>query len=140
MSNAIRSIQLQRLRNEEHLEFHAEFVKLAGEYTLSETFSALLAIYQERYDELDAALEVIRKSVYTGQMRAADRQRKRTFRRLRFAVGEFGHDANPEKQLAGERLGNIIEHYGNLSRGPRAEKTAAMANMLEDLREKGAAD
>ncbi|MDR2981082.1 MAG: DUF6261 family protein [Puniceicoccales bacterium] len=111
-----------------------------NEYNISEIFESLVQTYNGHYDNLDVAMEVVRRSVYTGQMRVADQQRKSAYRRLRVAAFEFTKEDDPNKRLAAERIANIIRHYGNFATGPRAERTYALTNMLQDLREKCAVD
>ncbi|MDR2981469.1 MAG: DUF6261 family protein [Puniceicoccales bacterium] len=139
MKNTINQVMFARLRNEEHFGFHSEFVKLANEYSLSEAFEALMAIYNEHYDELGAAMEVVRTSSVTRQMVSVDNLRIAAYRRIRSAVrGHLCH-AEAEKIEAAERVNDIIRHYGNVPRMSRDKRTYTVQNMLEDLREKVAA-
>ncbi|MDR2980995.1 MAG: DUF6261 family protein [Puniceicoccales bacterium] len=126
------------LRNEEHLGFHSEFAKLVNEHDLSQAFQDLVAVYNGHYDDLDVAVEIIRRSVYTGQMIAADRQRNATYQRLRDAVRGFTRHADSAKRLAATKLHNVVRHYGNLIRMSRDKKTYAMMSMLQDLRSEAA--
>jgi hypothetical protein len=135
MPNKIRNIALYELRNEAHFGFHSEFVKLVSEYELTEAFQALVDSYMGYYDELDSALKIIRRSIYTGQMAAANRQRHLTFRRCCTTVEGFLQHSDPEKRLAAERLNNIIRtYYRELFGGSYDEKTYAFHNMLQDIR------
>ncbi|MDR2982812.1 MAG: DUF6261 family protein [Puniceicoccales bacterium] len=141
MNNEISELNLSRLRNEEHFGFHSEFTKLANECSLSETFVGLLQVYEKHYDELNASLEVVRKSVLTGQLEEADIRRNGIFRSLQAATRGYLRHPDLEKQLSARRLCNIIRHYGrNVMSGTRENRTYAITNMLRDLRATPATD
>jgi uncharacterized small protein (DUF1192 family) len=140
MLNHIRKLELTRLHNEEHFGFHSEVSKLISESNLSETFSKLVSNYNEYYDEYDVAMEIARKSEFTDDLLIADRRRLRTFRSFRSAVEGFFYHFDETKQRAGKRLDNIIRVYGRLARLNRDKRTYALMNLLQDMRDKGAAD
>ncbi|MDR2980807.1 MAG: DUF6261 family protein [Puniceicoccales bacterium] len=140
MKNTIRTVEFSRLRNEEHFEFHFEFKQLVSECVLTGAFQSLVSIYRQSFEELNDSLEVIRKSIYTGQMVTADKWRDATYRRIRFAVEEFQHHFDPEKCLAAEKVFIVIRHYGDISRAARDNKTSAFMNMIQDLRDKRIGD
>ncbi|MDR2980955.1 MAG: DUF6261 family protein [Puniceicoccales bacterium] len=140
MENIVKNVRLTRLRNEEHFGFHAEFVKVTSDYSLSEAFVSLLAIYQGHYDELDDALEVVRQSAFTKQVKEADALQLYTYRRLRSAVRGFLRHSETPKRRAAERVIAIIRHYGNLAHMSRDKRTYGITHMLGDLRDQVSAD
>ncbi|MDR2981609.1 MAG: DUF6261 family protein, partial [Puniceicoccales bacterium] len=128
------------LRNEEHFGFHSEFAKLANEYTLTEAFVALVARYNARYDELNDALEITRTSSFTRQLVTADLLRISAYRRLRTAVRGHLRYTDPAKNEAAWRIYDIFRQYGNLAQSARDKRTYGLTNLLEDLRERTAAE
>ncbi|MDR2980936.1 MAG: DUF6261 family protein [Puniceicoccales bacterium] len=140
MRNKIKTIALSRLRHEEHFGLHDKVAKLVNEYNLSEIFSALVEIYNDRYDELDTALEIIRRSVHTAQLQELDQKRRKTFRGLRTTVASYLRHFESAKCQAAIRVHNILWHYRTLMRKSRNERTASLTNMLQDLQDGASAD
>ncbi|MDR2981026.1 MAG: DUF6261 family protein [Puniceicoccales bacterium] len=140
MRNNIRAIGLNRLRNEEHFGFHSEFVKLVGEYEINATFQGMVSVYSDHYGVLDAAMEITRRSDFTSDLETADHRRVQTFRSFRLSVNGFLYHFDPAKQAAGRKLNNTIRQYGRFDRMPRDERTYAMTNLLQDIRDKRAAE
>jgi hypothetical protein len=126
----ITRFRYEHLRNETHVEFHtnvnALFVKYTPEALGIET---LYPPYKTLFDEEVAALDVIRRSELTAEIRAKDHERDRIYRGLAGSVKACRDHFDPAKRQAAEKLEVILEHYGNIARKRLDEKTAA----IEDL-------
>ncbi|MDR2982928.1 MAG: DUF6261 family protein [Puniceicoccales bacterium] len=133
--NEIKTITLAHLRNEEHFGFHTKIMQLIGENALSETFRSIATIYGRRYNALHDCLEMIRKSVYTAQLLAADNKRCKTFCGLRTVVEGCLLHFDPARQMAAIRVDNILRHYRAVVKKTRNEKTALLINLLQELRD-----
>lgn len=132
----IKKIDLNRLRNEEHFQFHTDFNAL----TESNTPSALgieagFAAYQPLYNDESEALDLIRRSAVTADISAADALRDRTFRGLRDTVKSATSHFLVEKQQAALHILVVLDHYGDLARKSYDEETAAIGSLIGDLAE-----
>lgn len=130
----INSIYLQRLRNEEHFEFHTEFKALIVKHYIKELNEPLYSRYVIDYNMLDAALEIIRKSVRTDDLVQADSKRDETFYGLRHAVESAIRHFDADKRHAAQYLDNIFDHYGNIATVSRDQQTASIYNLIQELR------
>jgi hypothetical protein len=123
------------LRVEEWFRLHSEFsglVVLCGVDVLN--MERLFPPYEILYKEADELLEVLRKSFITADTQSADRQRERIFRGLRNAAKSYQYTPDAEKQTAGAKVSAVIRKYSSaILKGSRAEKTAAIDNLLQDL-------
>ncbi|MDR2388654.1 MAG: DUF6261 family protein [Tannerellaceae bacterium] len=123
------------LRIEEWFRMHTEFyglVKLCGVDVLN--MERLFPPYEILYKEGDELLEILRKSFITADTQSADRLRGRIFRGLRNAAKSYQYTPNTEKQNAGAKVNAVIRKYSSaILKGSRAEKTAAIDNLLQDL-------
>jgi hypothetical protein len=140
MSYRISPIKLTNLRNEEHFGFHSELIKLVGNYSINETFQEMRSVYLGHYKELDAVMEMPRKSDFTSELAEVDAKRNETFRSFRLVVEGFTHYFEEAKRRSAVRLNNILHLYGNLPEMPRDARTYAMANMLQDMQARGSSD
>lgn len=130
----IKKLDLSRLRNEEHYQFHTDFNAL----TVSTTPIALgievaYAVYQPLYNNEGEALDIILRSAVTNDIATADALRDRTFRGLRDAVKSAASHFLVEKQQAASRIQLVLDHYGNLIHKSYDEETAALNSFIGDL-------
>ncbi|MDR2810985.1 MAG: DUF6261 family protein [Tannerellaceae bacterium] len=123
------------LRNEGWFRFHTEFFALAtlcGVDIL--TIDFLFSTYETLYKEADGLLELLRKSFVTTDTVAADRLRDSQYRGLRDAVKANLHSLDADTQAAAVKVSAVIGKYNSIiTKGARADKTAAIDNLLQDL-------
>lgn len=134
-------LSLSLLRNEEHVQFHTDFKSLvetsnAAKLKIEEGFAAYLPIYN---DELEA-LDIIRKSAITDDIAQADTLRDSIFRGMCDAVKSALRHFSPDVQKSASCLNVVLDHYGNVTKKPYDEETAAINSMLIDLNTKNPAD
>ena len=137
----INELSLQRLKNEEHFQFHADFKGLVLTFNpatlkVDAAFAAYLPIFSNESD----ALDVIRKSMLTNDIAEADDLRDSTYIGLSDAIKSAGRHFRPEVQQAASRLQVIIGNHSNLIRKSYDEETAAINSLINDFNTIGAAD
>jgi hypothetical protein len=129
-------IKLNHLHNEEWFEFYTDFkerVKHFGENKIG--IEKLFGRFLPLYGKVDKLLLVLRKSVYTKEMEAADRQRDEFFRGFYGMVKSSQKQPDASKQKAADRLYNLLNGYKKtVLSGNHAAESAAIYNLLQDLR------
>jgi len=129
------SIELSKMRNDEHFQFHTEFIKLvtrsgAANLKVEAPFEAYLQFYRRA----DEALKKIPKSALTEEIHKADKRRDKAFRGLvdknRASLKHF----RLEVQEAAKRLSILFKTYGKLGSKPLNEQTSGVYNMMQELR------
>ncbi|MDR2627530.1 MAG: DUF6261 family protein [Dysgonamonadaceae bacterium] len=125
-------IKFSCLRNEEWFQLFTEFRDLALESGASALdITALFAVFMTLYGQADEALDLIRKSLDTDLMEAADMKRDHTYRGLTDAVKSCLNHFDVGKKRAAEDLNTVIEHFGNLAAKPGNEETAGIYNLVQ---------
>jgi hypothetical protein len=134
MTNLIIRLNFTQLRNETHVECNENVDRLIDQYDPS-TLGILpqYQIYQPLFAEEVAALDVIRKSEYTGEIHEQDLRRDSIFRGFDEAVQSAQHHFVPEKQEAAKRITVVIEHYGNIAAKNYDQETAAIDDLIREL-------
>lgn len=130
----IKKLKITNLRNEEHYQFQTDFKSLVETkdpiaLNIEADFNAYLPLYANE----DEALDIIRKSILTEDISAADTLRDNTFRGLSDAVDSAMHHFMPEKRVSASRIQLLFDHYGNVGQKSYDEETAAISSLLEDL-------
>ncbi|MDR1646333.1 MAG: DUF6261 family protein [Tannerellaceae bacterium] len=135
-------IPIRNLHNEELFNLLVELRDLierfdAGKIGIEKLFLQLLVLL----DKADKLLIVLRKSVYTKDIEAADKKRDKLVRGLINLVKAMQNQPSAAMQKAAERLFNLLREYREpILRGTYVEESAALYNLLEDLRTKYTAD
>lgn len=137
----IENVALSRLRNEQHYQLHTEFKDLVIEHNaqtlkIDKEFANYLPLYQKE----DDTLRVIRKSAITESVTDADTQRDITFKGLADTIKVAVQHYNAQVQAAAKRVKIVFDTYGNVTRKPYDEESAAITNILQELQGKYAAD
>jgi hypothetical protein len=128
-------INLLLLRNEEWFQFMTEVRDLIQKFTAQTLLiEELFTQFLERYADADTALEIIRKSPETANMDKADQLRDQTFSGLTAIVRASLNHFDPKCAEAASRLLIVFNSYGNLAQKAPNEETAAIYNLLQELR------
>ncbi|MDR2147931.1 MAG: DUF6261 family protein [Tannerella sp.] len=135
----ISKIKASNLRNDEHFQLHAEFNELLiemGNIPGADPLKIQVQVeeYRAAYAKEDEALRKITKSVLTTDIKAADKVRDRTFRGIVDANKSALQHFNPTTEMAAKRLQVVLDTYGNVARKPINEETAAIHNLLQELK------
>lgn len=138
---SIEKLTLHALRNEQHYQFQTEFKELVAHHNpqalkIEKEFALYLPLYQKE----DDTLKVIRKSAVTEKLAEADTQRDFTYSGLVDAVKAALKHFSPAVQEAAKRAKIVFDTYGNVTRKPYDEESAAITNILQELNGKYAPD
>ncbi|OJU55022.1 MAG: hypothetical protein BGN96_12650 [Bacteroidales bacterium 45-6] len=134
---SITRIKLSQLRNNEHFQFHTEVKGLITDTNpvaikLENQFPAYVALYQDE----DTALKRIAKNSFSDLRADADLARDRTFSGLAAASSAALNHFDPMVTEAARHLKIVFDTYGNVARLPLNEETAAITNLLQELKGK----
>ena len=133
---AISTINLKKLKNEVHVQFHESVISiLIVLEVVNFQFEQLFASYKLSFDNETAALLLITKSEFTALINEQDRQRNSIFRGLSDTVKALRNHFDTEKQEAANRLwNNIFTHYGNVTKKSLDAETAAIKDLIRELK------
>lgn len=129
----IHSINLPRLRNNEHFQFMTD-VKNSIE-TATPAALGVEPVYpgfQEKYDRLNAALLVDRGSTLTEKINVSDEKRDSYWSAVGGRLRATLLCPIAEEVEAATALLRIYDLYGNVRKMSYNEETAALANLVED--------
>ena len=131
----IEAIHYLHLRNDEHFQFNAETkdaIYAAGATQLK--INLLVPAYHAAFAAEDESIKKILISTLTIEIDDYDNRRDNTFRGLKnTALAALDH-YDPNIAAAAKRLQAVFHTYGNVSKKPKNEETAAIFNMIEDLK------
>jgi len=131
----VQSIRFEKMRNDEHFQFHTEFIELVNRSCASNLkVEALFEAYLQFYRRVDEALKKINKSALTEEIQKADKRRDKAFRGLLKQHSAGLIHFQPEVQQAAKKLSILFNTYGNLARKPLNEQTSAVYNLMQELR------
>jgi len=137
----IQKPRLDKQKNEEFFQFFIDFNMLVNLYKVVSVLSKaeydkLLALLAE----LDEALELVRTSMYTAELSEVDRLRDTALLGLRNMVKAMQYHFDEAMQKAAIQLMLVFKTYGNMRGKGYAEETGAIFNIVQDFREKYAAE
>lgn len=137
----IAKIEIGRLRNDEHFQFHTEFRDLVIKHGAEGLkIQSQFAEYLPRYEREDEGIKKINKSAITAEIQKADKARDEIWSGMtKMSAAALKH-FDPDVQKAAQRLKVVFDTYGNLSKKPLNEQTSAVYNILQELQGKYAAD
>ncbi|MDR2810709.1 MAG: DUF6261 family protein [Tannerellaceae bacterium] len=131
-------IPLRSLHNGEWFEFLTNFkdkVSFFGANAMG--IKNLFDLFLPLYNAADKALLTLRRSVYSKEIEEADKKRDELFQGFYGTVKSARKQPDAAKQKAAERLYNLLKRYQkSIASGSHAEESAAIYNLLEDLRTK----
>ena len=130
----ITPINLSRLKNEQHAQFH-ESVHTLIEKVTPDTLgiAAFQPLYRKAFNNELEALAIIVKSELTAQISEQDRVRDQIFRGFSDTVKGFRNHFDPAVREAANRLWNVFLHYGNIAQKPLDAQTAATNDILREF-------
>lgn len=122
------------LRNEEWFQLYTEFKNMVVKYTpgalnIEELFVLFLALYADA----DTALEVIRKSSLTADIKEAEVKRNHLFHGLDTTIRGFLYHFDLNNREAARNLIIVLDTFGNVAKKPADEATAAIYNLGQEL-------
>jgi signal transduction histidine kinase len=129
----IRHFDYSRLRNEVHVELFETADKVIAVFVFELGLQPQYNLFKQRYNDEVEALDVIRKSEYSTEILAQDSRRGHVYRGFVDGVKSSLNHFETEKQNAAKKVMSIIEHYGNITKKPLDQETAALDDMLREL-------
>lgn len=137
----ILKIDYSRLRNEEHYQFYSEVNDLVIRFTAEALkIQRVYPAFQAGYANEGEALDVVRKSIFTGPIADADHVRDTTTTGLCDTVDGATRHFNAEVREAARRLSIVLDSFGNIKAKGYNEQTAATKALIKDLETKYAAE
>lgn len=132
---AIIKINLHNLRNNEHFQIISDTLAIVAEATPAALkVTELAATLKAAHDLEDLALKKIAKSALTAKIKEADSARRKLFRSMVNMVRALrDHFTKSISEAAIETL-IPIDTYGNIAKIADAELTAALFNLIKDLK------
>jgi len=128
-------INLARMTNEVHVQFHESILtlleRIAPQALGAET---LFELYRPAFNNEVEALLIIRKSELTAKISEQDRTRDAIFRGLSDTVKGLRNHFDPEVRNDANILWNVFLHYGNITKKTLDAQTAATNDMLRELK------
>jgi len=136
MKRVINTLGLVRLRNELHVQFHETVISLIIALgAINFPFEALFALYKLAFDHESEALLIISKSEKTAEIVEQDRVRDNIFRGLSDTVKGHINHFETDMRVAANRLWNgIFTHFGNVASKSYDAETAAIKDLLRELK------
>jgi hypothetical protein len=134
MEHFIIRINLQKLKNETHVEFNENTDRIFLKYnpqTLG--FGPLYDCYKPALSHEMEALDFIRRSEITQKIARQDHVRDGIYRGLVDTVEAGKHHFDAASVEAALAIDNIIKHYGNISKKTLDDETAAIDDLLREL-------
>jgi hypothetical protein len=141
-TNEARNVHTSHYRNDEHFQYMSEVKGLTVELDPKELkISSQFERLTELFEQEDAALKKINKSVLTKEIQDADKQRDMIFRGIVLSnEAAILKSFRPEVAKAAKNLKILLDTYGNVAQKPLNEETSAIYNLLQELNGKYAPD
>ncbi len=132
-----KSIDTQKLRNDEHFQFHSDFKELVIRFDADTLkITDLFVIYKTTYQKLDEVLGLLKKNPVTEEISDADRQRDLSLSGFIDAVKSAEKHYDPAIQKAAHPVKMLLKQYSGIASRPFNEESAAVHNLVQELKEK----
>lgn len=137
----ILKIDLSRLRNEEHFNYHTEANELITRFTVEALkLQRYYPAFETTLNTEAEALNVLQKSIFTGPIANADHTRDTTTEGMEDMIDAGLRHFKPKVREAARRLKIVFEGQGNITTKPYDQQTAATTKLIETLENKYADD
>lgn len=137
----IDDIKLNKLRNEIHFQFCSDFKNLAVKFNpMLLKIESCFNLFCMFYEQESQCLKMILQNEQAEQLNNADQRRDVAFRGLIDSVKTSLDHFNPFVAESAKRLNLLFKWYGNLFGKSFDEETAAIKNLLDELRGKFVVD
>jgi hypothetical protein len=124
----------ESLRNDGHVEINRLFIAQVDQFGATELgILALFTPYKESVATEELVLDMIFKSKLTVKIKELDEERDHLYRGITDSVKADLNHYDAAKRAAALQLEGIFKHYGDLTRRPMNEQTAAVYDVLREL-------
>jgi len=132
----ISRVDISKLRNDAHFQFHTEFrdlvVREGADYLkIKPQFES----YGKLYEREDGALKRVNKSALTPKIHAADKARDDVFIGMVEMVRAACRHYDRNIADAAKRIMVVFDTYGNITQKPLNDQTSAVYNLMQELNE-----
>ncbi len=130
----IKNINLSRLRNAEHVQYHSDFTALVERYSAAKLgIDHLFSIYKKQLEIEQSCFSIVEKSATTEEINTADLRRDNAFRGIKGMVKAHLYHFKPELVEVAKRLKIIFDTYGNVPASPYDEETAQITSIVSEF-------
>ncbi len=130
----IKSINLYKLRNMAHFEFHSEVKTMVEAHTAATlNVEAAFAEYIDLLQQEAQGLEIIRQNDLTALLAQIDEERDRLFSGIVENAHSLCKHFDAAVQQAAEQLVVVLHTYGNVAKKSYNEETAAIDSLVQEL-------
>ncbi len=131
----INNIQLYKLKNHAHIEFHMEVKKMiekhgAEHLNVKDTFDDYIILVEKELDNL----EIIKQSEITKQLLLVDKERDNSFKGLRMTIKSLTKHFKVNIRENAETLRLVFKNFGNITTLSYNEGTAAIDRLTDELK------
>jgi hypothetical protein len=136
MSHLIARINLQSLKNENHVEFNDDVDPVFVSHN-PQTLGVqpLCNKYKGALNSEKTSLDFIAKSAFPQEISQQDHERDRVYRGTVNVVQAAEHHFDPAQRMAARRINIVVERYGNISRKTFDDESAAIDDLIRELRQ-----
>jgi hypothetical protein len=136
IENIITQMDYSRMRNEQHVSYFEMADALFGKYpTGVPAITSLYETFRSRYATEVSLLDTIQNSSFTKKIEQADRERDEISGGLAAFVQSFERHFDPGLREAAGVIRRILKRYGNIARKTLDQETAAIDDLLRELRD-----
>ncbi|WP_321997860.1 DUF6261 family protein [Draconibacterium orientale] len=137
----ILKIDLSRLRNEEHHNFHNEVNELIVRFTVDALkIQRYYPAFEAALADESAALDLVQKSMFTGPIADADHERDTITLGMEDMVDAALRHFNEDVREAARKLKIVFDGFDGITTKPYDQQTAATDKLTELLETKYAAE
>ncbi len=130
----IKGLNLYKLRNLAHFEFHDEVKQLVNKNTAEKlNIVEAFAEFTILLDKEKEGLDVIRQHKLTSQLTELDEKRDQVFSGLVSNIKSLTNHFDKQQQEKAQELEKALKNYGNLSIKTYNEETAGVEKLTEEL-------
>ena len=133
----IDDIKLNRLRNEIHFQFCTDFKNLVVKFNpMLLRIDSQFNLFSLYYEQASQCLKLILQHETAERLNSADQRREVAFRRLCDSLGTSLDHFQPSVVESANKLKLLLKWYNDLPKKSFDEETAAIGNLLDELRGK----
>ena len=130
----IKNFALSRLRDEEHFQFFTSFRDLVLVFgALALKIELLFNLFLAAYANELVALDVVRGSAISDDLKDSDKERDEVFRGMCDAVKSGLNHYDPDVRASAKRLQIVLDTYGNLAVKPYDTETGGLNSLIHDF-------
>lgn len=132
------TINLNRLKDAQFMEFCLEFQKILIQYGSVFEIEKFEKIFSDDFDILKESFKKLKTNAYTEQIKKLDQKRDNSIQRLGQWIKTYLLDPDPKLYNAAYKLQDIFKNYGgfNIIRKDLNAQTASIENMLDQFYKK----